>query len=179
MEQRLASEVSDRAAAAPKEKFCLAGSNRRCLHGRLPVLRGSGTPWHEASQKYAEENLKRFEDEWSKYLRGSLPVKRDDEITEDDIAGKHLILFGDPSSNSLIGQVLDGLPLKWTREQIQLGGKSYAAGAHVPVMIYPSPLQYGRYVVLNSGHTFTLPTFRGPTRFSIRWRVRDTQVGTY
>jgi hypothetical protein len=30
----------------------------------------------------------------------------------------------------------------------------------VPVLIYPSPLNPGRYVVLNSGHTFHAEDFR-------------------
>ena len=44
-------------------------------------------------------------------------------MTDEDIAGKHLILFGDPASNSLIAQVLDGLPLKWTKENDHAGGQ--------------------------------------------------------
>jgi hypothetical protein len=122
---------------------------------------GTGTPWHEATQKYAEASLHRFQQEWEKYLRGPLPIKRDDELTDDDLSGRHLILFGDPASNSLIGQVLDSLPLRWTKEQIELGGKTYAAAEHVPVLIYPSPLSTGHYVVLNSGHTFHAADFRG------------------
>ena len=39
--------------------------------------------------------------------------------------------------------------------------QSYAAADHVPVLIYPSPLNTGRYVVLNSGHTFHAADFRG------------------
>jgi hypothetical protein len=35
------------------------------------------------------------------------------------------------------------------------------AGNHVPVLVYPSPLGQGRYVVLNSGHTFHADDFRG------------------
>src|SRR5204862_4666803 len=73
----------------------------------------------------------------------------------------HLILFGDPASNSLIPQVLDGLPLRWTKDSIAFAGKTYSAAEHVPVMIYPSPLNAGRYVVLNSGHTFHAADFRG------------------
>lgn len=34
------------------------------------------------------------------------------------------------------------------------GGKSYAAATHVPVLIYPNPLNPSKYVVLNSGFTF-------------------------
>ena len=32
--------------------------------------------------------------------------------------------------------------------------KAFAAGHHVPVLIYPNPLNPKRYVVINSGFTF-------------------------
>jgi hypothetical protein len=95
-------------------------------------------------------------------MRGDLPIKDDQDVTEEDIANRNLILFGDPSSNSLIGQVLDGLPVKWTKEQITLGTKNYPSAEHIPVLIYPSPLSTNlRYIVLNSGHTFQAADFRG------------------
>ncbi len=122
-------------------------------------VRGSGKPWHEATEKYADENLKRFQAEWGRYFRGELPVKHDTQVTPEDIASKHLILFGDPSSNSLIAQVLDALPLQWTAEKIQLADKTVSAADHVPVLIYPSPLNARAYVVLNSGHTFHAAEF--------------------
>ena len=52
------------------------------------------------------------------------------------------------------------LPLAWNKQQIVLGG-SYGSSDHVPVLIYPSPLNPDRYVVLNSGHTFHEPDFQG------------------
>jgi predicted esterase len=124
-------------------------------------VRGTGKAWHGATETYAGAALRRFQAEWSKYLRGELPVKNDADVTEEDVLGKNLILFGDPASNSLLGQVLDRLPLRWTKEAITLGGKSYAADEHVPVLIYPSPLNTTRYVVVNTGHTFHADAFRG------------------
>ena len=124
-------------------------------------VRGTGKPWHAATQKYADDNLKRFQSEWNKYLRGDLPVKDDTDVTSDDIANRNLVLFGDPASNSLIGQVVDALPLQWTKENIVLAGKTVSAADHVPVLIYPSPLNAHRYVVLNSGHTFHTAVFQG------------------
>lgn len=128
---------------------------------RFLCVRGTGKPWHAATQKYADGNFERFAFEWNKFLRGKLPIKNDVDVTEQDIASSHLILFGDPSSNSLIAQVLDGLPLKWTPQAITLGSQSVPAAEHVPVLVYPSPLSVGRYVVLNSGHTFHAAEFRG------------------
>lgn len=122
---------------------------------------GTGAPWHEATEEYAKANLERFRKEWSKYFRGELPVKDDVQVEAQDIVTKHLILFGDPSSNSLIAQVLENLPLQWTKEKISFGGRDYAAGEHVPVLIYPSPLSTRHYIVLNSGHTFHAAEFQG------------------
>lgn len=124
-------------------------------------VRGTGKPWHEAAARYADEALKRFQADWGRFFRGELPVKEDSEVTPEDIANRHLILFGDPASNSLIEQVLPGLPLRWTRDRIQFAGHDLAAAEYVPVLVYPSPLNTGRYVVLNSGHTFQGADFLG------------------
>ncbi len=124
-------------------------------------VRGTSKPWHEATEKYASGNLERFHREWAKYFRGTLPVKDDVDVTTEDIAGKHLVLFGDPASNSIIAQVLDGLPLKWTKDAVDFAGVKGSASDHVPVMIYPNPLNAGKYVVLNSGHTFHAADLQG------------------
>jgi dienelactone hydrolase len=124
-------------------------------------VRGTGAAWHQSTAQYAEANLRRFQHEWAKFWRGQLPIKDDTEVTNEDIAGRHLILFGDPASNSLLAQVTDDLPLKWNKEQIVLGDTNYKAAEHVPVMIYPNPLNPKRYVVLNSGHTFHAPEYLG------------------
>ena len=102
-----------------------------------------------------------FQKEFPKWLRGDAPVKLDSEVSDADIANSNLILFGDPGSNALIARVLKKLPLSWTAETLEIGGKSYPAGANLPALIYPNPLNPERYVVLNSGHTFHEPEFRG------------------
>ena len=51
-------------------------------------------------------------------------------------------------------KIVDRLPLKWTKETVQFGEQRYEASHHVPVLIYPNPLNPKRYVVLNSGFTF-------------------------
>jgi len=129
--------------------------------GGFLCVRGTGQPWQETTAEYADANLKRFQAEWAKYLRGELPVKDDRDVTPEDIAGKHLILFGDPASNSLIEQVVTGLPFRWTKDKITWNGNDYPAGEHVPALIYPSPLNLDHYVVLNTGHTFHAEDFKG------------------
>jgi hypothetical protein len=157
LRERLVNDQARRPYKAPE----MTGPIDDAFAGPFLCVRGAGKPWHEATQKYADDNLKRFQAEWSKYLRGELPVKDDSDVTPEDIASRHLILFGDPSSNSLIGQVLDALPLEWTKERIVLAGKDVSAADHVPALIYPSSLNARRYVVLNSGHTFHAADFQG------------------
>ena len=127
-------------------------------------VRGTGQPWHPAVGAWADASLRRFAQEWERFMGGPLPVKADTEVTDDDLRTKHLILFGDPASNSWIARALPRLPVKWTREEVRFGSKAYAAADHAPVLISPNPLPggAGRYIVINSGHTFHEAEFTSP-----------------
>ncbi len=117
-------------------------------------VRGTGAAWNPGVQAWADASLKRFSDEWSRYFRGDLPVKDDTAVTEEDVRRFNLILFGDPGSNAWIARVLPRLPVRWTREECAIGDTRVTAARHAPALIQPNPLAEGRYVVLNSGHTF-------------------------
>lgn len=124
-------------------------------------VKGTGNSWQNAVNTAADVQLNRFEREWDKWTRGKLPIKADKDVTEDDIKSKHLILFGDPASNSLIAKVLPKLPITWDKEQLVLGAQKYDAAKHLPMLIYPNPLNPKKYIVLNSGHTFHEADFKG------------------
>jgi len=121
-------------------------------------VRGMGRPWNERARGYCEASLLRFAYEWSRYFRGELPIKEDEDVIAEDVRSCNLILFGDPGSNSWIAKVLAKLPIRWTRDELVVGGESYPSAEHVPALIYPNPLAAAasceRYVVINSGHTF-------------------------
>ncbi len=117
-------------------------------------VRGTGQPWNADVDAWARASLRRFEYEWHRYMRGVLPVKNDTEVTEEDVRDKHLILFGDPGSNAWIAKTLPQLPVTWTHEEIGIGEQKQPANNHAPVFIFPNPLAAGRYLVINSGHTF-------------------------
>ena len=150
--QRLVTDRQQR----PQKVHGLQGPIDDAFSESFLCVRGTGKPWHDAVGKAAAARLERFEAEWSKVWRGELPIKDDVDVTSDDIASRNLILFGDPASNSLIAQCLDGLPLTWARHELRFNGKTYRSDGHLPVLIYPSPLNAQRYIVLNSGHT--IPT---------------------
>jgi hypothetical protein len=119
-------------------------------------VRGTGAPWNPEIRTWVRKSLDRFAYEWHRYFRGDLPIKDDTEVTPEDLRTKHLVLFGDPGSNRWIRKALPGLPLRWSRKELRLGADRYPAADHAPSLICASPLQgaEGRYLVLNSGHTF-------------------------
>ncbi len=147
--QRLVTERSQR----PQKVHKLQGPIDDAFSDSFLCVRGTGKPWHDGPHAAANERLAQFRTDWARYFRGTLPIKDDVEVTDEDVANHHLVLFGDPASNSLLAQALDGLPLTWTRDELVCAGKKYATAEHLPLLIYPNPLNASRYVVLNSGHT--------------------------
>jgi hypothetical protein len=130
------------------------------FRGPFLVVKPSGTPWHPESGRWAKERLERFTADWRRYMRGEVPTKADTSLTDEDIAGHHLILFGDPGSNAVLAKILKDLPIEWTKERLQLGSE-YDAATHAPAFLAPNPLNPRRYVVLNSGMTFEPSDFTG------------------
>lgn len=119
-------------------------------------VRGTGQAWNPSVQKWADASLRRFAAEWRQYFRGELPIKDDKDVTNADVAEKNLILFGDPGSNAWIAKVRPDLGISWTKDELRVGEQTYPAGQYAPLIIRPNPLPEGRgrYVVINSGHTF-------------------------
>jgi pimeloyl-ACP methyl ester carboxylesterase len=124
-------------------------------------VRGTGTPWSREHHDWAESNLQRFEQEYDKYLRAKLPVITDRQFNEELFETHNVILFGDPGSNSVLAKVVDQLPLVWNKSGIEVRGEKYDANTHGVPLIYPSPFNRNRYVVVNSGHTFHKAEFEG------------------
>ena len=118
------------------------------------VVRPTGAPFHAETAKWVDAELKHFVEHWRRQFRGEIVIRDDKSITDEDLTGANVILWGDPSSNSLIGKMLSQLPLKWTKESLKISGKALDASKHLPALVYPNPLSPGHYVVLNSGFTY-------------------------
>jgi hypothetical protein len=91
---------------------------------------------------------------WRRQMRGDAIVKRDTEITAEDIANSNLILWGDAQANEILAKIAEKLPIRWTTDNLVIGDRKYAAAHHAPIAVYPNPLNPEKYVVLNSGFTF-------------------------
>ena len=114
---------------------------------------GTGRPWSKEIHDYANWSLERFKKDFDKWMRAKPIVVSDDEVTEELIRNRNLILFGDPGSNKILKRVVDDLPVEWKSDSITFMGNEYSSEDHALVMIFPNPLNPRHYVVINSGMT--------------------------
>jgi predicted esterase len=120
------------------------------------VVTPSGTSPHPQVQQWVESELEHFLARWRSLMRGDARIRRDVDVTSEDMRRYHLILWGDPASNRLIGQLASRLPIQWQEDTIRVGDAMYPSAEHVVAAVYPNLLmeEANRYVVLNSGLTF-------------------------
>lgn len=117
-------------------------------------VRPTGNAWNEKAGNWAAAELDRAIEHWRRHFRGQAIVKNDTDIKDEDIKSANLVLWGDPSSNVVLKQVVGGLPIEWNRDKIVVGDREYPSDKHALIAIYPNPLHPERYVVLNSSFTF-------------------------
>ncbi|MBM4075288.1 MAG: hypothetical protein FJ267_06555 [Planctomycetes bacterium] len=123
-------------------------------------VRPTGIPWSTTHAEWTRWTLSRFEREFDKWMRGRIPIINDSDVSEADIANHHLILFGDPNSNSVMAKLIDRVPVKWTDSKLEVASQEFDSNSHGLTLIYPNPLNPKKYVVINSGHTFHETEFK-------------------
>ncbi|RMF40746.1 MAG: hypothetical protein D6753_11025 [Planctomycetota bacterium] len=108
--------------------------------------------WVRCESQYIEQR-------WRYLFRGQMRVKRDVEVTDEDLRRFHLVIWGTPQSNALLARFVRGetgrqWPFRWEGGEVRVGQFGAPGDQAVLVGIYPNPLVPDRYVVLNSGPTF-------------------------
>lgn len=125
------------------------------------LVRPTGEPWNKAVHEQSLRTLSRFERLYARFYRAHPRMIDDKDLKVTDLAKYHVVLFGDPGSNSWIAKLNGKLPLEWTKEKLVLNGQAYPASKHFPAMIYPNPMNPSRYVVINTGLTIEDREYRG------------------
>jgi hypothetical protein len=137
-----------------RKRHGLQGPIDHALMDSFVMVKPTGKPLHEAVGAWAAKELDHALTHWRQQYRGEARVIDDAAVTDADIASSNLVLWGDPSSNKVLGRIADKLPVKWTAKDVTVGAQAFPAGTHAAILIYPNPLNPKRYVVLNSGFTF-------------------------
>ena len=139
--------------AGLRKRHALQGPIDDAFMNSFLVVRPTGKSAHAKIDAWVTGELAHFTNEWRRHFRGDARVKDDNSITDADIAAHNLILWGDAESNTLFGRVKDKLPIQWSAQSVTVGKNAFASANHVPVMVYPNPLNPARYLVVNSGVT--------------------------
>lgn len=127
-----------------RKKHGLQGPIDDAFMDSFIMVEPGGVPANDKAGVWVQAEMARAKAQWRQHFRGDAPVKKDSEISEEDIANHHLILWGDAASNAVLARLIGQLP--------DIGvdpAKDQAA-----IMIYPNPLNPEKYVVLNSGFTW-------------------------
>jgi dienelactone hydrolase len=165
-------------------------------------VKPTGAPLNTALGAWTQRELAHATKQWRGIFRGDAPTVDDTflakiapvDITKAVEEGwlaklppaqrlletSNLVLWGDPSSNAVLKRIADKLPVKWSKDGLEFGGVKYDAATHVPVLIFPNPLNPRRYVVLNSGFTFSRAAASGTNSLQTPklpdWAIVDTSV---
>jgi hypothetical protein len=151
---RLANPIGVGGGAGLSKKPGLQGPIDDAFLDSFLMVRPTGQPLNETTGKWYASEMKHAATHWRQQFRGEAPIKDDKDITDSDIQNSNLVLWGDPASNAVLKKIADKLPIVWKDGQIVAGGATFDAATHVPLLIYPNPLNPSKYVVLNSGFTF-------------------------
>jgi predicted esterase len=143
-------------------------------------VKPSGAAMNSSLGEWTQCELAHATKQWRAIFRGDAPTVDDSKLTHEQIQNSNLILWGDPSSNAVLKKIADKLPVKWTKDGLEFGGKKYDAATHMPILIFPNPLNPRRYVVLNSGFTFSRACASGTNSLQTPklpdWAIVDTTV---
>ena len=141
-------------SAALRKRPGLTGPVDDAFMDAFLFVRPSGKPLNPELGAWVESELTYARNLWRDVYRGDVRVKADRTVSEADIASHNLILWGDPSSNSVLAKIVARLPVQWDAKALVFRGKTYSAANHAPILVFPNPLNPARYVVLNSGIDF-------------------------
>ena len=143
-------------------------------------VKPTGAPLNSKLGEWTQRELAHATKQWRAIFRGDAPTVDDAQLTDAQIQSSNLVLWGDPSSNAVLAKIADKLPVKWTKDGLEFGGQKYDATTHVPILIFPNPLNPRRYVVLNSGFTFSRACASGTNSLQTPklpdWAIVDTTV---
>jgi hypothetical protein len=146
----------------PRKRPRLQGPIDDAFMDSFVMVRPTGKPLNEKTAKWVDAEMTHAVKHWRQQFRGDAPIKDDKDVTDDDIKNNNLILWGDATSNAILGKMANKLPFLWVSRKenekvvthLTLGGDEYDSESHMPALIFPNPLNPAKYVVLNSGFTY-------------------------
>ena len=113
-----------------------------------------GTTSKDAAMKeLCQLKAQAFVDGWREEQKQPVRVFRDTEISDAEIAKYSLLLFGGADANLVTAKLSRQLPLRVTRDAVNIDGKQIRTKDSVVQMLYPNPRNHDRYVWVIAGQS--------------------------
>lgn len=123
------------------------------------VIVPTGSSTNQVVDRWVQCELENFVTRWRALFRGDVRIKRDIDVTQQDLEQYHSVVWGTPQSNSVLQKAFlagnqQGWPLDWSGLDIAVSTNRVSASENVLIAIQPNPLAREKYLVINSGPTF-------------------------
>ncbi len=113
-----------------------------------------GTTGEPLETRVNRKEAERFSAQWEDWQHTRCRIKKDTEVTQEDIQRFHLMLFGNPKTNSINERIKQDLPVRFKDASIIFSDKKFTGKSVGVSMIYPNPLNQQRYVLIQAGTTW-------------------------
>ena len=100
----------------------------------------------EMMNKIIKQKADDFINYWKDWQKYEPRIFLDSELSEADMKKYSLILYGDAESNLITKKFGSQIPLKVSRDKIEIAGKSFECSDAYVQMVYPHPINNERYV---------------------------------
>lgn len=141
-----------------RKKPLLQGPIDDGLKSRFIVVLPDGKPDGTAADKWSRIEAEHFLVRWRGLMRGDVITRNPREITAQEVKECNLILWGTPTTNSLLKKMLESKELNevivWNEQVLKIGNQEADTLGSIPVFCYPNPFNPNRYIIVNSGLTF-------------------------
>jgi pimeloyl-ACP methyl ester carboxylesterase len=132
----------------------LQGPIDDCWYDSFVFVAPTGVPFTPDLGAWTQAEQERAISEWRRFYRGDAVTVKDTEVSKEILTNSNLVLWGDPQSNQILRKIANKLPIRWDKNSIKVGNKSFNPITHAPIFIAPNPLNSNRYVVINTCLTF-------------------------
>jgi hypothetical protein len=141
-----------------------------CSYSTKGFLAVPGRTWLAVKGTAADEATGKLLEKW-----WPKDAKADRDVTDADLAGQNLFLYGGPEVNRLTARLAADLPVKFEKGKFTLGPAAYDQPTACIAFLHPNPLNPKKYVIVyafNDAAAFAKNGYFGMTGESV-WKFRS------
>ena len=115
---------------ALRKRHGLQGPIDDAFMDRFLIVRPTGKPLNDKVGTWVDGEMAHAIEHWRRQFRGEAPRQGRHATSPTPTSPRsNLVLWGDPSSNTVLAKIADKLPIRWTTRASSSGKQTYAGRA--------------------------------------------------